>query len=110
MTRAMRVLLAEDDDGARDDMREMLESDGYEVVAVGDGAEALAYLQRDRPALVVLDLQIDDVSGWEILRYLRQRQVKVLVTGREAPSLPRGVPFLGKPVSRDRLLDACRHA
>jgi two-component system response regulator VicR len=106
-----RVLLAEDEDEMREEMRDALESGGYDVVAVADGADALAYLDRDRPSLVVLDLQMDDVSGWEVLRYLRSdprhRDVRVLVvSGSDGAGLPRSVGYLQKPFSGHRLLEA----
>jgi CheY-like chemotaxis protein len=106
-----RVLLAEDEDEMREEMRDALESGGYEVVAVADGSDALAYLDRDQPSLVVLDLQMDDVSGWEVLRYLRSdprhRDVRVLVvSGSDGAGLPRSVGYLQKPFSGHRLLEA----
>ena len=115
MTRATRVLVADDDEDVRDTMRDVLEADGYDVIAVGDGGEALSYLDRDRPSLVVLDLQMDEISGWEVLRHLRSdarlRDVGVLVvTGANSPGLPRSVPYLRKPFSRDSLRRAVSDA
>jgi CheY-like chemotaxis protein len=107
----LRVLLADDDDDARDSMRETLTNRGYDVVAVADGSEALAYLDRDRPSMVVLDLQMDDVSGWEVLRFLRTdprlRDIPVLVvSGGATPQLPRSVGFLRKPFASQSLVAA----
>jgi CheY-like chemotaxis protein len=106
----LRVLLADDDDDARDAMRETLTDRGYDVVAVADGSEALAYLDRDRPSMVVLDLQMDDVSGWEVLRFLRTdprlRDIPVLVVSGSAPQLPRSVGFLRKPFAQQSLVAA----
>lgn len=109
--RSMRVLLADDDEDVRDQIRETLSGKGYDVVAVTDGADALAYLERDRPSLVVLDLQMEDVSGWEVLGRLRSdprfRDIRVLViSGAAAPSLPRSVRFLRKPFAQQGLLAA----
>lgn len=109
--RSLRVLLAEDDDDVRDSIRDTLTARGYDVVPVNDGAEALAYLARDVPSLVVLDLHMDDVSGWEVLRFLRAtprlRDVGVLVvSGADQASLPRSVAFLRKPFAQQGLLAA----
>jgi len=109
--RSIRVLLADDDDDVRDSMLRTLSDRGYDVVAVSDGAEALSYLDRDRPSLVVLDLHMDEISGWEVLRFLRSdprlRGVPVLVvSGAHAPTLPRSVSFLRKPFAQHGLLAA----
>ena len=62
-----RVLVVDDEPDNRDVIREILEHAGYDVVAVADGADALAFLARDRPHLILLDLVMDEISGWEVL-------------------------------------------
>jgi CheY-like chemotaxis protein len=60
-------------------------------VAVGGGAEALAFLNFETPHLVLLDLHMDDMNGWEVLGANNPRFAKtkvVVVTGSEAKVSP----------------------
>jgi DNA-binding response OmpR family regulator len=51
--------------------RDYLEKDGYRVVSAADGPAALAAARRERPDLVVLDLMLPGIDGWEVCRILR---------------------------------------
>jgi CheY-like chemotaxis protein len=87
------VLVVDDDDDIRDATRDAMERHGFEVVAVGGGAEALAFLNFETPALVLLDLHMDDMNGWEVLGAIRDnprfaRTKVVVVTGSEARVSP----------------------
>ena len=44
---------------------------GYRVIQAGDGAEALASVARERPDLVILDLNLPKIDGWEVCRKLK---------------------------------------
>ena len=85
-----------------------MERRGYEVVAVSSGAEALAYLAHDTPSLMLLDLHMDDMNGWEVLGAIRNNPrfanvEVVVVTGSEARvSAPMRV--LRKPFKVDALM------
>lgn len=68
------VLLAEDDPDVGAIVRHVLEADGHRVELTRDGAEALARLQDCRPDLVVLDLMMPRLSGFEVLAQLRESQ------------------------------------
>lgn len=109
--RSRRALVVDDDPDFRVGVVAALERHGYEVVAVESGADALAFLARDTPAFVLLDLQMDDMSGWEVLSMVRSnarlRGTRfVIASGLTRPALPRGVPFLQKPFTREQLLRA----
>ena len=87
------ALVVDDDDDIRDATRDAMERRGYEVVAVGGGAEALAFLNYETPELVLLDLHMDDMNGWEVLGAIREnprlRSTKVVVvTGSDAKVSP----------------------
>ncbi len=97
-----RVLLVDDDELVRAATAASMTRHGFDVVAVESGAEALAYLARDTPALMLLDLNMDDMSGWEVMSYLqrepRLRDMKtIIVTGEQAPRVPRRFGYLRKP-------------
>lgn len=68
----MAAILVVDDERNIIDLAEMyLTKDGYEVLRAGDGQEALAMIQRQRPDLVVLDIMLPKLDGWEVCRRLR---------------------------------------
>jgi CheY-like chemotaxis protein len=89
--------------------QDAMERHGYEVVAVGSGAEALAFLDYETPTLVLLDLHMDDTNGWEVLGALRDQprfaktQVVVVTGSTERVSPPTRV--LRKPFKFDQLLE-----
>ena len=57
-----------------------LEQEGFRVLSAADGASALEMIARQPPALLVLDLMLPEVDGWEVCRRVR--------SGRAAPDLP----------------------
>jgi CheY-like chemotaxis protein len=114
------VLVVEDDAEARDAMVRLLRTEGYTVVTAGDGQQALDLLHAAVPDLILLDLLLPGMDGWEF----RQRQQDdpalarvpvVLISGTEglarvATALA-VAGFLEKPVDVDRLLtEVRRHA
>jgi two-component system, OmpR family, alkaline phosphatase synthesis response regulator PhoP len=52
--------------------RDYLEKDGFRVIAAGDGSTALSLARRERPDLIVLDLMLPGMDGWEVCRALRR--------------------------------------
>lgn len=76
----LTILIVDDDPQIRGWLRHILEENGYQVEEAGDGQEALAFLGRTEPALIVLDLFMPNKDGAEILLYLqsRTRPVKTL--------------------------------
>ena len=65
------ILIADDEAGIRDLARLYLEKEGFRVTAVENGAQALAQVRREPPALLVLDLMMPEMDGWEVCRRLR---------------------------------------
>jgi len=65
------ILIADDDPSILGMLRARLSAAGYRVVTAGDGGDALEAARRDRPALVVLDVMMPTMSGWEVARELR---------------------------------------
>ena len=66
-----RVLLIEDEANIAEAIRFLLTRDGWQVRVMGEGGEALAMVAAYKPDLVILDLMLPDVSGFEILTALR---------------------------------------
>jgi two-component system KDP operon response regulator KdpE len=65
------VLVVDDEAPIQRFVRAELEAQGYQVLLAGDGAEALARVADDRPDLVLLDVMMPDMDGFEVLRRLR---------------------------------------
>ncbi len=66
------VLLVEDEAAIVDVVRRYLERDGYRVIVASDGQRAVDEFQRLRPDLVLLDLMLPGLDGWEVCRRIRQ--------------------------------------
>jgi two-component system response regulator TrcR len=62
-----RILLVDDDAGIREMLGRVLESEQYEVVLAGTGREAVAKFAASAPDLVLLDLNMPDLDGWEAI-------------------------------------------
>ena len=65
------ILVVDDEANIRDLARMYLEKDGYHVDTVTNGAEALTYVKKNPPALMVLDLMLPEIDGWEVCRQVR---------------------------------------
>ena len=65
------ILVVDDEANIRDLARLYLEKDGYKVVIAQDGAQALTQAREADPALIVLDLMLPEVDGWEVCRRVR---------------------------------------
>ncbi|TFD79176.1 response regulator [Cryobacterium fucosi] len=79
-----KVLVVDDEPQIRTVLRGYLEAEGYGVAEAADGAEALAALRDDPPALVLLDVMLPGMDGLEVLRQLRSFSdaYVILVTAR----------------------------
>jgi DNA-binding NtrC family response regulator len=74
-----RILVADDEEGVRWFLAESLERDGHEVVAVGDGAAAIAAIREGGYDAVLTDLRMPGADGMEVVRVARTEQPDVEV-------------------------------
>ncbi|MDQ7842002.1 MAG: response regulator transcription factor [bacterium] len=65
------ILVVDDEPEITDIVRKYLERDGYHVVSAADGRAALAAFMHEKPNLVILDLMLPEVDGWEVARQIR---------------------------------------
>ena len=66
-----KILVVEDNEMNRDMLTRRLQRRGYEVVIAVDGAEGLAMAQSESPALVLMDISLPVLDGWEATRRLK---------------------------------------
>ncbi len=69
---AEKVLVVDDEDDIRELLVEVLVKDGYETCAAADGYEALQQFRAEKPNLLVVDLLIPRMNGYELCRRIRQ--------------------------------------
>jgi DNA-binding response OmpR family regulator len=73
------LLFVEDDDSIRLALRLALEDEGYEVREAGDGRSGLESFQRAEPDLVLLDLRLPDMSGFDVCRAMRATSIVPII-------------------------------
>ena len=66
-----KILLVEDDKSLREIYNVRLGAEGYDIVSAGDGEEALALAIKERPDLIVSDVMMPKISGFDMLDILR---------------------------------------
>jgi two-component system capsular synthesis sensor histidine kinase RcsC len=100
-----RILLVDDNTIVRDMLVDLVGSLGYRTDSAASGEEALALFDRRRYDMVLTDLLMPGMSGWDVLAAVRQRDAHipvVIVTGSPVVGDPRasqpGVAVLKKPV------------
>jgi DNA-binding response OmpR family regulator len=69
-----KILVAEDDESLTSFLQPMLKRAGFQVVIARDGQEALALVDTEEPDLVVLDIRMPKLDGWEVCRELRKQE------------------------------------
>jgi excisionase family DNA binding protein len=110
------VLIVDDDERMREYVRVNLEMEGYTVREAGDGEEGLQVLEESTPDLVLLDVMMPGVDGWEMLRRVQERHgvgtiPVIMFSGKiEEPvaeeAVKRGAQgFIGKPFNPQELID-----
>ena len=106
------VLVVEDDETMRYLLTGYLSQAGYHVVTAADGVAALTAFEAHRPALVILDLLMPEMDGWEVTRELRRRSSTPILmltalaqTGRLVAGLELGADdYITKPFKARELI------
>src|SRR6185437_6750185 len=90
-----RILVVDDEEAVRDVFAQMLKEEGYEVATAENGFEALLRLKHFSPEVIISDLNMPKMSGFEFLSVVRRRfpQISVIASsGAYASSaVPTGV-------------------
>jgi len=87
-----RILVVDDEENLRNMARAILESQGYEVMCAVDGFHALATLRQSLPDVIITDLRMPNMNGFEFLSVVRSRfpQIAIIAISGEFSGL--GVP------------------
>ena len=113
------VLIADEDPESRDDLVRVLEAAGYDIIEVASGEEALEAVRESRPSIVLLEIPLGGLSGYEVCRALREEDQGtpvVFVSGTRTESYDRVAgllvgadDYIVKPFAPDELLTRVRH-
>ena len=111
------VLVVDDDPGLREFIRANLEAEGYSVREAGSASEGLAALDEEPPDLILLDVLMPRMDGWEMLRRVQERHgvdaIQVIMYSGKVEEAgkaeERGAQaFIGKPFDPAKLLEATK--
>jgi len=114
---ALNVVIIEDEPDTAEMYAEMMRLSGYNVVKYFGGLTAVAQIIDQKPSAVVLDLMMPDLSGLEVLNYIKSQQelAKIPVIIVSAKTMPEDIEaglkagataYLTKPVSFSKLITA----
>jgi CheY-like chemotaxis protein len=98
------LLVVDDDESIRTTLAVILQRDGRDVACAADGKEALGRMRDHPPDLVLLDLMMPGMGGWDVLAAMRESPslaeipVVVLTSLHDDAHAPPGQPVLHKPV------------
>jgi CheY-like chemotaxis protein len=94
-----RILVVDDDESIATMAKAILESQGYEVLCAVDGFDGLTALKQSPPDVIISDLQMPNMSGFEFLSIVRKRFPNI-------PTIAMSGAFSGKDVPENALADA----
>jgi two-component system cell cycle response regulator DivK len=115
-----RVLVVEDHEDNRQILRDLLESAGYDMIEAKDGEEALVAAGSQRPDLILMDIQLPILDGYEATRRLKAdptlKAIPIIVvtsyalSGDEEKAYAAGCDaYVAKPYDPLALLETIRH-
>ncbi len=83
-----RILVVDDEKRIVDIVKAYLERDGYRVIGACDGKSGLELARREHPDLIILDLMLPEISGWDVCRTLRKESDVpiIMLTARDETS------------------------
>lgn len=114
-----RILVVEDEQDHRELLNLIFSVHGYDVQVAANGEEAVASLQLERPDLIVLDVMLPDVDGWDLCEKFKHdeatnRQIPIMMLSASAHMQTRfegscADDMLTKPFDDEELLAKVRH-
>ena len=116
-----RILCIEDEAEMIDLMRLILTRKGYEVSGAAGGQEGLEKVRTEMPDLVLLDLMMPDMGGWEVYQQMKSdekmKDIPVIIVTAKAQSIDKVLglyiakvdDYIAKPFSPTELIDSVEH-
>ena len=115
----VRVLIAEDEPNIVESLTFILNRSGFEVESVGDGAAALESIQSRRPDVVILDVMLPSMNGFEVMKSVRAndavKTTPIIILTAKGQSRDRQTAmeigadaFVTKPFSNSEIVDKVR--
>jgi CheY-like chemotaxis protein len=116
MASAKTVLVVDDDQELLDLVSMVLDVEGYRMETALDGQEALASIERKMPDLILLDMKMPVMNGWQFAEafhtlYDHKAPIIVLTASQSAKRMAEEIGangWIGKPFEMDQLLDTVR--
>ncbi len=116
-----KILVIEDEPNIQKLAKANLTASGYQVLVAGNGEEGLSLAQREHPNLILLDLMLPGMPGWDVLMVLKAdrklQKIPVIIMTAAAPQsgeykFPRmrTAGYLPKPFTADELLRQVKQA
>lgn len=116
---AKTVLIVEDNDLNMKLFHDLLDANGYDTIQTKDGLEALAIARSERPDLILMDIQLPEVSGLEVTKWIKEdddlRAIPVIAVtafamkGDEEKIRVGGCEaYIAKPISVQHFLDTVK--
>ena len=110
-----KVLVVDDDPVVIRLVKEILKNLGYQVETAKDGIDAMVLVKQERPDLIVLDIMMPELNGYDVLRTLKFtdefKDIPVLLLTSREQELDRrigemmGIDYLQKPVNREAFIE-----
>lgn len=116
-----RILCIEDEAEMIDLMRLILSRKGYQVIGAAGGQEGLEKVRIEMPDLVLLDLMMPDMGGWEVYQQMKSdekmKDIPVIIVTAKAQSIDKVLglyiakvdDYIAKPFSPTELIDSVEH-
>jgi CheY-like chemotaxis protein len=113
-----RIMLVDDDENIRFIMGIVLKTAGYDVVEAGSGEECLEKINTVQPDLILLDITMAGINGWEVCRQIKERRITIpvsmLSSRNSEEDIKRSLEYahadahIKKPIDKKGLLDTVK--
>jgi CheY-like chemotaxis protein len=108
------ILIVDDEEDMREFLRDVIEEDGYVVFEASCGREAIDLTLSVGPDMILLDIIMPDIDGWEVMRIIREHEglgdIPILMCSgsndakkRHAKESPENCAFMAKPFEMEAL-------
>ena len=114
-----KILAVDDNEKITYVITRMLENDGHDVITANSGGECLEILETEKPDLILMDVMMPDMDGWDVVREIKRDKsnkdikISMLTIRNTEKDMTKSIEsdfgadwHLAKPISKKRLLEA----